>query len=98
MNAREFVIELAEQLTAQGRDVEIHEDGEMISLFSNSRNIVETAIGAGAYKSGRTGRWTFLGIRAYPLSGRDVKETTRSNARIVAKVYGTSYPRVEVSA
>ena len=98
MNAREFVIALADQLTEQGRDVEIEEDDEMIRLFSNSRNIMETAIGAGAYKRPRTGRWTFLGLRAYPLTGAAIKEQTRRNARIVVEVYGRSYLREEVTA
>lgn len=98
MNARDFVISLAEQLTAQGRDVELEEDEEMIRLFSNSRNILETALGAAAYKRSRTGRWTFLGIRAYPLMGADIKEQTRRNARIVVEVYGRSYLREEVAS
>lgn len=98
MNAREFVIALSEQLAAQGRDVEVNEDDGMVRIFSNSRNILETAIGAGAYKSTRTGRWTFLGVRAYPLTGGEVKEQTRRNAEIVVSIYGRSYLREEVAS
>lgn len=90
MNAREFVLALADQLTEQGREVEVKEDDEMIHIFSNSRSIFETAIGAGAYKSSRSNRWKFLGLRAYPLTAPEIVERTRRGAEITVKVYGKS--------
>ena len=98
MNAREFVIALAEQLTEQGRDVEIKEDDRMIFIFSNSRSILETAVAASAYKSSVTGRWNFQGVSAWPLTGPEVREQTRRNAEIVVSVYGRSHVRKVVSA
>lgn len=98
MNAHDFVLDLADQLVAQGREVEIEEEPDSIRIFARARNLAENTIGASAYLSSYSNRWRFLSITAYRILGEPVKEKTRRRARTVALVYGQSYVREEVSA
>jgi hypothetical protein len=96
MNARDFVLSLADQVKAQGRDVKITEEENSIHMWAHPRSLWEYSVGAGAYRSPYSNRWTFTGIRAYPLFGATVQEKTRKRAHIIVEVYGTAYVKQEV--
>ena len=98
MNAYEFVLDLADQLIEQGREVEIEEEADSIRIYARPRNLGEHAIGANAYKSASTGRWTFCGVRAHTFMGETIRENTRRRASLIIRIYGTSHVRQEVAS
>lgn len=98
MNAREFVLSLADQLIEQGREVEIEENEESIRIYAKARTLSEYTIGAHAFRITGSSRWTFGAIRAYGLLSDTVEEKTRKRAHGFVRVYGRSYLRQEVTA
>lgn len=91
MNARDFVLSLADQLIEQGREVEIEEDPGSIRIYAPSRTLMENAIGANAAVMSGTGRWAFCGIRAHTRNGDTVRDMTRKRASAIIRIYGKSY-------
>lgn len=90
MNARDFVLSLADQLAEQGRTVDIDEDGDRVIVRAPARVITEDSVTATAWHSPYTGRWRFGGVYTVNMDGEVRDCRTRRSSETFVRIYGTS--------
>jgi hypothetical protein len=94
MNAKTFTESLAAKLTERGWNVKIDTDfdspyvTESYSFFASTGRWYEATITGWAYKSARTGRWTFGSVRVYRCGSDAIKSKTYRDARVLVDVFG----------